>query len=204
VRFIGNRSSGRMGMALAAAAARRGAEVTLVAANVDLPGPAGVKRIDVETTAELAHETVERFETQHVLLMAAAPADFRTEPITGKIKRQDSLNLTLQPTEDILAGLVATRAPGQTIVGFAAEHGPDGAVDRARSKLARKGADLIVLNDVSDRRIGFESAENEVTLVAAENEVEVPRAAKETVADAILDRVEALRAAAGTPGTSAV
>ena len=103
VRFIGNRSSGRMGMALAAAAARRGAEVTVVAANVSLPEPAGVKRIDVETTAELSYETVERFETQHVLLMAAAPADFRTEPITGKIKRQDSLNLNLQPTEDILA-----------------------------------------------------------------------------------------------------
>ncbi len=103
VRFIGNRSSGRMGMALAAAAAKRGAEVTLVAANVSLPEPTGVKRVDVETTAELSYETVERFETQHVLLMAAAPADFRTEPITGKIKRQDSLNLNLQPTEDILA-----------------------------------------------------------------------------------------------------
>src|SRR6202008_3494095 len=87
VLFIGNRASGRMGMALAAAAARRGAEVTLVAANVALAEPAGVKRIDVETTAELAHETVEGFEPQHVLLMAAAPADFRTEPITGKIKR---------------------------------------------------------------------------------------------------------------------
>jgi phosphopantothenoylcysteine decarboxylase/phosphopantothenate--cysteine ligase len=203
VRFIGNRSSGRMGIALAAAAARRGAEVTLVAANVDLPAPAGVKRIDIETTAELAHETVERFETQHVLLMAAAPADFRTEPITGKIKRQDNLNLNLQPTEDILAAIAAERGENQTIVGFAAEHGGD-AVGRARAKLARKGADLIVLNDVSDPRIGFESAENEVTLVAATDEVEVPRAAKETVADAILDRVEALRAAAGTPGTSAV
>jgi len=203
VRFIGNRSSGRMGMALAAAAAGRGAEVTLVAANVALPAPAGVKRIDVETTAELAHETVERFETQHVLLMAAAPADFRTEPITGKIKRQDSLNLNLQPTEDILAAVSAQRAESQTIVGFAAEHGGD-AVGRARAKLARKGADLIVLNDVSDTRIGFESAENEVTLVAAEDEVEVPRASKEAVAEAILDRVERLRAATGTRGTEAV
>ena len=111
VRFIGNRSSGRMGMALAAAAARRGAEVTVIAANVALPEPAGVKRIDVETTAELAYETIERFETQHVLLMAAAPADFRTEPITGKLKRQDSLHLNLQPTEDILAAISAsTRA----------------------------------------------------------------------------------------------
>ncbi|MFT3862674.1 MAG: bifunctional phosphopantothenoylcysteine decarboxylase/phosphopantothenate--cysteine ligase CoaBC [Solirubrobacterales bacterium] len=203
VRFIGNRSSGRMGMALAAAAARRGAEVTLVAANVSLPGPAGVKRIDVETTAELAHETVERFETQHVLLMAAAPADFRTEPITGKIKRQDSLNLNLRPTEDILAAISAQRTGSQTVVGFAAEHGGD-AVARARAKLTRKGADLIVLNDVSDPTIGFESDENEVTLVAAEDEVEVPRASKDAVAEAILDRVERLRAAAGSPAKPAI
>ena len=197
VRFIGNRSSGRMGLALADAAVRRGAEVTLVAANVDLPAPAGVKRIDVETTAELAHATVERFETQHVLLMAAAPADFRTEPITGKIKRQDSLNLNLQPTEDILAAIGAQRGENQTVIGFAAEHGGD-AVGRARAKLARKGADLIVLNDVSDPTIGFESAENAVTLVAAEDEVEVPKAGKDAVAEAILDRVEHLRAAAQT------
>jgi phosphopantothenoylcysteine decarboxylase / phosphopantothenate---cysteine ligase len=194
VRFIGNRSSGRMGMALAEAAAKRGAEVTLIAANVALPGPAGVKRIDVETTAELSYETVERFETQHVLLMAAAPADFRTEPITGKIKRQDSLNLNLQPTEDILATIAASRTENQTVVGFAAEHGGD-AVGRARGKLARKGADLIVLNDVSDPTIGFESTENAVTLVAAEGEVEVPKAGKDAVAEAILDRVERLRAA---------
>jgi phosphopantothenoylcysteine decarboxylase/phosphopantothenate--cysteine ligase len=195
VRFIGNRSSGRMGMALAAAAARRGAEVTLVAANVSLPEPAGVKRIDVETTAELAYATTERFETQHVLLMAAAPADFRTEPITGKIKRQDHLNLNLQPTEDILAAISASRGENQTVVGFAAEHGGD-AVTRARAKLARKGADLIVLNDVSDPTIGFDSAENAVTLVTAADEVEVPKAGKDAVAEAILDRVERLRAPA--------
>jgi phosphopantothenoylcysteine decarboxylase/phosphopantothenate--cysteine ligase len=197
VRFIGNRSSGRMGIALAAAAAKRGAEVTLIAANVSLPEPPGVKRVDVETTAELAYETIERFETQHVLLMAAAPADFRTEPITGKIKRQDRLNLNLQPTEDILAAISAQRGENQTVVGFAAEHGGE-AIDRARAKLTRKGADLIVLNDVSDPRIGFESAENEVTLVAAEDEIEVPRAGKDAVAEAILDRVEALRATAGS------
>jgi phosphopantothenoylcysteine decarboxylase / phosphopantothenate---cysteine ligase len=195
VRFIGNRSSGRMGIALAEAAAQRGAEVTLVAANVSLPEPAGVKRIDVETTGELAHETVERFETQHVLLMAAAPADFRTEPITGKIKRQDSLNLNLQPTEDILAAITAQRGENQIVVGFAAEHGGD-AIGRARAKLARKGADLIVLNDVSDPTIGFESAENAVTLVTARDEIEVPKAGKDAVAEAILDRVERLRAPA--------
>jgi phosphopantothenoylcysteine decarboxylase / phosphopantothenate---cysteine ligase len=202
VRFIGNRSSGRMGMALAAAAAKRGAEVTLVAANVSLPEPAGVKRIDVETTAELSYETVERFETQHVLLMAAAPADFRTEPITGKIKRQDSLNLNLQPTEDILALIAADRGEGQTVVGFAAEHGGE-AVDRARAKLTRKGADLIVLNDVSDPTIGFDSAENEVLLVTATDEEEVPKASKDAVANAILDRVDRLRAAGAKPAQAA-
>jgi phosphopantothenoylcysteine decarboxylase / phosphopantothenate---cysteine ligase len=195
VRFIGNRSSGRMGMALAAAAQRRGAEVTVVAANVSLPEPAGVMRIDVETTAQLSYETVERFETQHVLLMAAAPADFTAEQITGKIKRQDSLNLNLHPTEDILAKLSAMRGPGQTIVGFAAEHGGD-AIGRARGKLERKGADLIVLNDVSDTSIGFDSTDNAVTLVAAEDEVEVPKAGKDAVAEAILNRVDRLRVAA--------
>jgi phosphopantothenoylcysteine decarboxylase/phosphopantothenate--cysteine ligase len=202
VRFIGNRSSGRMGMALAAAAARRGAEVTVVAANVSLPEPGGVKRIDVETTAELSYETVERFETQHLLLMAAAPADFRTEPITGKIKRQDSLNLNLQPTEDILALVAADRGEGQTVVGFAAEHGGE-AVARARAKLTRKGADLIVLNDVSDPTIGFDSAENEVLLVTATDEEEVPKASKDAVADAILDRIDRLRAAGAKPAQAA-
>jgi phosphopantothenoylcysteine decarboxylase / phosphopantothenate---cysteine ligase len=204
VRFIGNRSSGRMGIALAAAAATRGATVTLIAANVSLPAPAGVRRIDVETTADLQGAAAAEFPTTQVLLMAAAPADFRPAVVAaGKLTREGSLDLSLQPTEDILAGLVATRAPGQTIVGFAAEHGGD-AVARARAKLSRKGADLIVLNDVSDPTIGFESAENEVTLVAAAAEVEVPRAAKDAVAEAILDRVERLRAGAGAPGRQAI
>ena len=130
--------------------------------------------------------------------MAAAPADFRTEPITGKIKRQDSLNLNLQPTEDILASISTQRGENQTVVGFAAEHGGE-AIDRARAKLVRKGADLIVLNDVSDPRIGFESPENEVTLVTADDEVEVPRAAKDVVAEAILDRIDRLRATDAKP-----
>jgi phosphopantothenoylcysteine decarboxylase/phosphopantothenate--cysteine ligase len=204
VRFIGNRSSGRMGIALAAAAAKRGATVTLIAANVSLAAPAGVRRIDVETTADLQGAAAAEFPSSQILLMAAAPADFRPQAIAaGKLTREGSLDLSLQPTEDILAGLVAGRAPGQTIVGFAAEHGGD-AVARARAKLTRKGADLIVVNDVSDPRIGFESAENEVTLVAAEDEIEVPRAGKDAIAEAILDRVERLRTVAGAPGTKAV
>lgn len=196
VRFIGNRSSGRMGIAIAAAAAKRGAAVTLIAANVALPAPAGVRRIDVETTADLERVARDEFPSSQILLMAAAPADFRPAAAAeSKLSREASLDLSLEPTEDILAGLVANRAPGQTIVGFAAEHGGE-AVERARAKLTRKGADLIVLNDVSDPTIGFESADNAVTLVAATDEVEVPKATKDAVAEAILDRVERLRAAA--------
>jgi phosphopantothenoylcysteine decarboxylase/phosphopantothenate--cysteine ligase len=198
VRFIGNRSSGRMGFALAAAAARRGAEVTLIAANVALPEPAGVRRVDVETAAELAAAAQKEFPACHVLLMAAAPADFRAADVAaGKISREqrDSIELRLEPTEDILAGLTATRAEGQTIVGFAAEHG-EGGVERARAKLERKGADLVVLNDVSDTAIGFESEENAVTLIDASGETAVPRASKDAIADSILDGVDALRAKA--------
>ncbi len=166
VRFIGNRSSGRMGIALAAAAARRGAEVTLIAANVALPEPAGVRRIDVETAGQLGRAAAEEFQSTHVLLMAAAPADFRAATVaTGKLARQDGLELRLEPTEDILAGLAAGATESQTVVGFAAEHGGD-AVARARAKLTRKNVDLIVLNDVSDPAIGFESADNAVTLIA--------------------------------------
>ncbi|HEX5989481.1 MAG TPA: bifunctional phosphopantothenoylcysteine decarboxylase/phosphopantothenate--cysteine ligase CoaBC [Solirubrobacterales bacterium] len=197
VRFIGNRSSGRMGIALAAAAAKRGAEVTLVAANVSLPAPAGVRRLDVETAAQLADIAGEEFARTHVLLMAAAPADFRAAaPAEGKLQRSGSLDLSLEPTEDILAALASRRSEGQTIVGFAAEHGGE-AVDRARGKLQRKGADMIVLNDVSDPEIGFESERNAVTLITAEAETEVPIASKDDVAEAILDEIARLRAKAG-------
>ncbi|MGN6586264.1 MAG: bifunctional phosphopantothenoylcysteine decarboxylase/phosphopantothenate--cysteine ligase CoaBC, partial [Solirubrobacterales bacterium] len=189
VRFIGNRSSGRMGIALAAAAARRGAEVTLVAANVSLPAPPGVRRIDVETAAQLASAAAEEFQETHVLLMAAAPADFRpATAAAGKLKREGSLELHLEPTEDILASLAAKRASDQTIVGFAAEtaKSSEDAIERARGKLQRKGADLIILNDVSNPEIGFESECNAVTLIGAETETEVPIASKDEIAEAIL------------------
>jgi phosphopantothenoylcysteine decarboxylase/phosphopantothenate--cysteine ligase len=199
VRFIGNRSSGRMGIALAAAAAKRGAEVTLVAANVSLPSPPGVRRLDVETAVQLADVAGEEFARTHVLLMAAAPADFRAAaPAEGKLQRSGSLELSLEPTEDILAALASRRAEGQTVVGFAAEHGGD-AVERARGKLQRKGADMIVLNDVSNPEIGFESDRNAVTLIGAEGETEVPIASKDEVAEAILDEVARLRAKASRP-----
>jgi phosphopantothenoylcysteine decarboxylase / phosphopantothenate---cysteine ligase len=192
VRFLGNRSSGRMGIALAAAAARRGADVTLIAANVALPEPPGVRRLDVASTAELAKAVGDELPTHDVLLMAAAPADFRVaEAIPGKIARGADLDLHLEPTEDILAGLAESRTDDQTIVAFAAEAGEN--VDRAREKLLRKGADLMVLNDVSNPAIGFESDENAVTLIDSASESHVPQASKDLIADAILDRVDSLR-----------
>jgi phosphopantothenoylcysteine decarboxylase / phosphopantothenate---cysteine ligase len=198
VRFIGNRSSGRMGLALAAAAARRGADVTLVAANIALPEPAGVRRVDVETAAQLAEATRAEFPASQVLLMAAAPADFRAgEPAADKLKREGALDLRLEPTEDILAGLAASRSAEQTVVGFAAEHGND--VDRAREKLHRKNADLIVLNDVSDPEIGFESDQNAVTLIDSTSDTPVPRASKDSIANSILDKVDLLRGKSTLP-----
>jgi phosphopantothenoylcysteine decarboxylase / phosphopantothenate---cysteine ligase len=197
VRFVGNRSSGRMGLALAAAAQRRGAAVTLIAANVALAAPPGVRRIDVGSATELATALGAEFPHSKVLLMAAAPADFRPEsPAETKIKRRGSgLDLHLEPTEDILASLAAQRTEGQTIVGFAAEHGVGGP-GRARDKLVRKGADLIVLNDVSDPEIGFESERNAVTLIDQDSERELEIDSKEAIAEAILDRVDELRAPA--------
>jgi phosphopantothenoylcysteine decarboxylase / phosphopantothenate---cysteine ligase len=192
VRFLGNRSSGRMGIALAAAASRRGADVTLIAANVSLPEPPGVHRIDVENGEELAKAAGVEFPNTHVLLMAAAPADFRASEIAeGKLTRDDSIDLHLEPTEDILAGLTATKTDQQTVVAFAAEAGEN--VERAKEKLARKKADLMVLNDISNPAIGFESQENAITLIDPASTDHVPQASKDTIADAILDRVSTLR-----------
>jgi phosphopantothenoylcysteine decarboxylase/phosphopantothenate--cysteine ligase len=195
VRFIGNRSSGRMGLALASAAARRGADVTVVAANVALDAPAGVQRVDVETTAELSAEVARLFADSHVLLMAAAVADFRPDTVeTGKIAREGSggLELHLTETEDVLAAVAAERRADQTVVGFAAEQGAE-AITRAREKLERKRVDAIVYNDVSRPDIGFDSERNEVTIVDRSGEQRVPLATKDEVADAILDRIEELR-----------
>jgi phosphopantothenoylcysteine decarboxylase / phosphopantothenate---cysteine ligase len=191
VRFLGNRSSGRMGIALAAAASRRGADVTLIAANVALPEPPGIHRVDVETTAELAEATQAEFAKTHLLLMAAAPADFRAAEIAdGKLEREGTgIDLHLEPTQDILGSL--ERGEGQTVIAFAAEHGND--VARAREKLTRKRADLIVLNDISNVEIGFESIDNAVTLIDADGDTSVPQASKDQIADAILDRVDRLR-----------
>jgi phosphopantothenoylcysteine decarboxylase/phosphopantothenate--cysteine ligase len=203
VRYVGNRSSGRMGLALAEEARRRGAEVTLVAANLALPAPAGVLVAEVETAAELLTAAREAFAAADVLLMAAAVADFRpAEALEDKIAKsgREGLALELEPTEDVLATLAAGRSPGQTLIGFAAEHG-DGAVERGRAKLERKGLDAIVVNDISRAEIGFDVAENEVTIVTAAGERHVPLGSKHAVASAILDEVEVLRAGAGSGST---
>ena len=203
VRFIGNRSSGRMGIALAEEAAKRGADVTLLAANVTIPPPAGVEEVKIETTAELEAAVRERFPNADVLIMAAAPADFRPmEPADTKLLREENESLTvdLEPTEDIVAAVAAGRRPDQTVVGFAAEHGT-GAVERGRAKLARKGLDAVVVNDISRTDIGFDTEENEVTIVLADGEREVGRRAKTEVAAAILDEVERLRSGLAAPST---
>ena len=192
VRFVGNRSSGRMGWALAEEAARRGARVTVVAANVSLPRRPGIEYVDVSTAAELAHACRERFPAADVLLMAAAVADYRPATVReDKIKKTeagDALQLELERTEDVLTALSAERRPDQLLVGFAAEHG-DRAVAHARDKLERKRLDAVVVNDVSAPGIAFDAPDNEVTIVSADGEDHVPRATKAAVAARILDAV---------------
>jgi phosphopantothenoylcysteine decarboxylase/phosphopantothenate--cysteine ligase len=195
VRYVGNRSSGRMGFALADEAARRGAKVTVIAANVALPRNPVVAYEDVATAAELTAACEARFGECDVLLMAAAVADYRPAAVAEtKLKKEAAaeLDLQLERTEDTLAALAAARRPGQTLVGFAAEHGED-AVALAGGKLDRKGLDLLVVNDISRTDIGFDAAENEVTIVAAGAERPVPRTSKAEVAGAILDAVEQQR-----------
>ncbi len=195
VRFVGNSSSGRMGFALAAAARARGAEVTLVAANVALEPPLGVTVRHVRTAAELQAVCEQQFGACDVLLMAAAVADFRpVHPVAGKIKKGGRAELTieLEPTADVLCGLSSRRKAGQTLVAFAAEHGPT-AIEHARSKLSAKGVDAVVFNDISRADIGFESTLNEVTILTSDGDERVPRAPKESIAGAILDLVERLR-----------
>ena len=198
VRFVGNRSSGRMGFALAAEAARRGARVTVVAANVSLPRDPRVEYVDVETAAQLRDACARAFDRSDVLLMAAAVADYRpAQAFDGKVKKDaqgESLALELERTADVLAELSQRRRPGQTLVGFAAEAG-DGAVAYGRGKLGRKGLDAVVVNDISAPGIGFDVTENEVTIVTAGEDVAVPRGSKADVARAIIDVVIGQRSA---------
>jgi phosphopantothenoylcysteine decarboxylase/phosphopantothenate--cysteine ligase len=201
VRYVGNRSSGRMGVAVATEAAKRGADVTLVAANVGIDIPAGVHVVPVVTAAQLEAACREAFPGSDVLVMAAAVADFRPRSaVDDKIKKtgRDRLALELEPTTDVLAALSEMRRPNQTLVGFAAEHGGDAAA-HGRLKLERKRVDAVVVNDISDPAIGFESDQNEVTIVTAAAAKAVPRGPKTAVAAAIVDVVEELRSRTEAP-----
>jgi phosphopantothenoylcysteine decarboxylase/phosphopantothenate--cysteine ligase len=195
VRYITNRSSGKQGHALADAALRRGASVTLVTTSSQ-PVAAGVSVDRVETAAEMEASLRPLAETADVVIMAAAVADFRPKVATGsKLHKADGVpDLVLEPTPDILAGLGRRRRPGQVLVGFAAE--TDQVAERARSKLVDKGVDLIVANDVSAADVGFDHDTNAVTIFSSDGSVSaVPLRTKDDVAHAILDRVCALLSA---------
>jgi phosphopantothenoylcysteine decarboxylase/phosphopantothenate--cysteine ligase len=201
VRYLSNHSSGKMGVALAAAAWRRGADVTLVAGPLQVVAPDGVRVVPVETTSEMQRAVAAELPEADVLVMAAAPADFRAAAVAGeKIKRGDGARaIALEPTPDILASTRAQRRPGAVVVGFALETTDVDA--NARRKLAAKELDLVVLNDATEPGAGFGVDTNRVTLHARDGGREVlPLMLKGDVADAILDRVEALldaRAAGG-------
>jgi len=192
VRYVGNRSSGRMGAAIAAEARRRGAEVTLLAANLAVPAPPGVELVETPTAADLEREALVRAMEADVVVMAAAVADYRPAEALAAKRPKDATRWTLElePTTDVLSALGERRRDGQLLVGFAAETGDDG-LGRARDKLSNKRVDLVVLNDVGRTDIGFDAAENEVTLVTATSERTIARAPKDEIAAAILDEVEA-------------
>jgi phosphopantothenoylcysteine decarboxylase / phosphopantothenate---cysteine ligase len=192
VRFVGNRSSGRMGVALAAEAKRRGADVTLVYANGSIPPPAGVEVVPAPTAADMRREMLARGDAD-VVLMAAAVADYRpSKPEEGKRPKDGEMwSLDLEPTEDVLAELGSMPSNGRVLVGFAADSGERG-LERAREKLANKRGNLFVYNDVSQSGIGFEAEENELVLVSARGERRIGRRSKEECAVAILDEVEGL------------
>ena len=193
VRFLGNRSSGRMGVAVAAEARRRGAQVTLLAANLAVPAPAGVEVVDAPTAADLEREARTRSGAADVIVMAAAVADYRpAKPIEGKRgKTEDVWNLELEPTADVLALLGEQERNGQVLVGFGAESGQAG-LERKRRMLTDKNIDLVVYNDVATPGIGFDAPDNAVTLVTKGGERQLAKAPKDEIAAGIVDEVERL------------
>ena len=196
VRFVGNRSSGRMGVALAEEARRRGADVVLLAANLAVPAPAGVETI-ATATAEAMYEAALALADVDIALLTAAVADYRpTLTLPGKrAKSPEPWTVELEPTADIARALGERKQAGQVLVVFGAEHGEEG-LERKRGMLDGKAADLVVYNDVSRSDIGFDSAENEVVLVARDFERRIPKAAKRRIAAVILDEAERLLEAA--------
>ncbi len=211
VRFIGNRSSGKQGYAIAAELARRGAAVTVISsAAANLPRPDGAEVVAVETAADMERAVMSRSADADIVVMAAAVADFRPKVAAGrKLKKVDGPpEVILEPTTDILAALGARRRKGQVLVGFAAETAaPEGAREEllryAQAKLASKGADLIVANDVSAPGVGFSHDTNAVLIVGSEGlEADVPLATKEAVAAAVVDAIIRRAANAAAPSTS--
>ena len=193
VRFLGNRSSGRMGVAVAAEARRRGAEVTLLAANLAVPAPDGVEVVQAPTAADIEREARTRSGAADVVVMAAAVADYRpAKPIEGKRgKTEDVWNLELEPTADVLALLGEQERNGQVLVGFGAESGQAG-LERKRRMLTDKNIDLVVYNDVATPGIGFDAPDNAVTLVTKGGERQLAKAPKDEIAAGIVDEVERL------------
>ena len=192
VRFLGNRSSGKMGYAIAEAAERRGARVILITAPTALRPPANVEVVSVVTTEQMRDAVLSRMGGASIVIKAAAVADYRPlKQAEQKMKRSGPLTIELEPTEDILAEAVAQRRAGQLIIGFAAE--TQDAVAHGRAKLMRKGADGIVLNDVSREGIGFDSDRNAVTFLTPTTAVELPEMSKRDLADRILEEILGLR-----------
>ena len=194
VRFVGNRSSGRMGVALAEEARRRGAEVILLAANLSVAAPHGVEAIPTPT-AESMLDAALALPDVDVWLLAAAVADYRpAEALAGKRPKDErSWSIELEPTSDVARSLGERKGPGQVLVAFGAEHGEEG-LARKRAMLETKNADLVVFNDVGRADIGFDVGENEVVLVTRDGERTIPKASKASIAGAILDEVERLLA----------
>jgi phosphopantothenoylcysteine decarboxylase/phosphopantothenate--cysteine ligase len=192
VRFVGNRSSGRMGVALAEEALRRGADVTLVASNLAVPAPSGIDAVQAPTAAALEGAVLARADDADVIVMAAAVADYRpAEALAGKRAKDGAAwTIELEPTGDVLRAL-GERGADALLVGFAAEAG-EAAIERARRKLTDKNANLIVFNDVSRSDIGFEAEENEVVLIGRESERRIDKAPKRAIAAAIVDEVARL------------
>ena len=192
VRFLGNRSSGKMGYALADAAQSRGARVILISGPSALHAPAHCELIKVTTADEMRTAVLERMAEATLLIKAAAVADYRPVNISGqKLKRTGPITLELAPTEDILAEVARRRRPGQLIVGFAAE--TENSMENGRAKLLRKGADAIVVNDVSGEGIGIDADNNAATFLTPSTAIELPEMPKRKLADRILDEILTLR-----------
>jgi phosphopantothenoylcysteine decarboxylase/phosphopantothenate--cysteine ligase len=194
VRYISNRSSGKMGYALAEAALRRGARVFLITGPTALKPPGGADVVGVETSGQMRDAILKHAPEATIVIMTAAVSDYRpASQARQKIKRTGPMSLELEPTADILAELGRTRGSGrsQLLVGFAAE--TENILQNARKKFGAKSLDMLVVNDVSRRDIGFDSERNEVTILTADESIEVPESTKWEVAQRVLDHIVRLR-----------